>query len=354
MTKKLFLTLMVAALAMMVAGCGDDTGSRTPINGSSRLLGAAIPEGAVITSATLGIYIIQNSNQTVNSHRITDDWTEMGVTWNSFGSAFDAAVEGAFTVDGEGWRYSDATSLVQDWLDGVYPNYGFLLEQGTTYPRSIFYAREYGTVPPTLEVCYMTPDGIVCEQFESIADAYIWELNPDDNVGARTVLYTGWEQATDYTKYSLIRFELPTEPPPPPPDGCTRTIGYWKTHAGFGPQDDVVTQYLPINLGDDGGAKTRVVADAQDAVDYLSQDVYGKANNGITKLYAQLLGAKLNLASGAASMVDAEIAAADAFLADYDYMDWKGLSRADKDMVIDWKDMLDDYNNGLLGTLHCD
>ena len=24
-----------------------------------------------------------------------------------------------------------------------------------------------------------------------------------------------------------------------PPSGCTRTIGYWKTHAGFGPQADV-------------------------------------------------------------------------------------------------------------------
>lgn len=354
MTKKLILTLTVAALAMMVAGCGDDSGRMTPINGSARLLGAAIPDGAVITSATLGIYIFDVSNQTINSHRITDDWTEMGVTWNSFGGAYDAAIEGSVLIDGLGWRYFDATSLVQDWVDGVYPNYGFLLEQGTTYPRSMFYSREFGSVPPTLEVCYVTPDGIVCEQFDPIADAYIWELNPDDNTGAATTLRTGWPHETGLTKQSLIRFDLPTEPPPPPPDGCTRTIGFWKTHAGFGPQDDEVTQYLPILLGDAGGTKTRTVADAQDAVDYLSQDVYGRANNGITKLYAQLLGAKLNVASGATSAVDAEIAAADAFLADYDYMDWKSLSKDDKKMVLAWKDMLDDYNNGYLGTLHCD
>lgn len=200
----------------------------------------------------------------------------------------------------------------------------------------------------------MTPAGIECEQFTPMADAYIWELNPDDNVGGREILYTGWEQATDYTKYSLIRFELPTEPPPPPPDGCTRTIGFWKTHAGFGPQDDEVSQYLPILLGDAGGSKTRTVADAQDAVDYLSMDVYGRANNGITKLYAQLLGAKLNLASGATSAVDTEIAAADAFLANYDWNDWRSLSRDDKNMVLGWMETLDDYNNGFLGTLHCD
>ena len=39
-------------------------------------------------------------------------------------------------------------------------------------------------------------------------------------------------------------------------NGCTRTIGYWKTHAGFGPQADVVTPLLPILLGSAGGAKT--------------------------------------------------------------------------------------------------
>ena len=47
-----------------------------------------------------------------------------------------------------------------------------------------------------------------------------------------------------------------TVPCEPPANGCTRTIGYWKTHAGFGPQADAVTPLLPILLGSAGGAMT--------------------------------------------------------------------------------------------------
>jgi len=139
--------------------------------------------------------------------------------------------------------------------------------------------------------------------------------------------------------------------------GCTLTIGYWKTHAGFGPQDDMVTQYLTIWLGTAGGGKSLAVTSAAIAVDVLKMKTYGKNNNGITKLYAQLLGAKLNIANGA-DYTDVEdiINAADAFLADHDYTDWKPLVRAESeyvDMVKYWHGMLDDYNNGDIGPGHC-
>lgn len=141
----------------------------------------------------------------------------------------------------------------------------------------------------------------------------------------------------------------------PPQEGCSHTIGYWKTHAGFGPQADEVTQYLPIWLGTAGGAKSYQVTTAQMAVDFLSMNVYGTSSNGITKLYGQLLGAKLSIADGAADGdIAATIAAADAFLAAHNYLDWAGLSNAQKSMVNGWKDMLDQYNNGLIGPGHCD
>jgi hypothetical protein len=141
-----------------------------------------------------------------------------------------------------------------------------------------------------------------------------------------------------------------------PQDGCSHTIGYWKTHAGLGPQDDVVTPLLPQWLGDAGGAKSIAVTTNIMAVDLLTLgDPYGPASNGISKLYAQLLGVKLSIADGAsdADVADA-IAEADAFLAMYDWMDWGELSRADKNMVLAWMEMFDDYNNGLIGPGHCD
>lgn len=96
--------------------------------------------------------------------------------------------------------------------------------------------------------------------------------------------------------------------------GCTLTIGYWKTHAGFhGKNPDRVTPYLPIWLGKADGAKSVQVTSAVQAVNILSFS--GNTSNGINKLYAQLLGAKLNIANGAdGSAVASTIDAADTFL----------------------------------------
>lgn len=140
--------------------------------------------------------------------------------------------------------------------------------------------------------------------------------------------------------------------------GCTRTIGYWKTHAGFGPQADVVTQYLPQLLGTSGGAKTQTVSTAATAVQFLefrgSNDVKD-ASNGINKLYAQLLAAKLNIASGAGGgSIAGTIAAADTFLASNNSLSWAGLSKGAKAQVLGWMTTLDNYNNGLVGPPHCD
>jgi hypothetical protein len=137
-----------------------------------------------------------------------------------------------------------------------------------------------------------------------------------------------------------------------PPKGCTHTIGYWKTHAGFGPQADVVTPLLPVRLGTSGGAKSINVTTAAQAVSLLSITT---ASNGIDKLYAQLLGAKLSGASGAdLSAVASTIAAADAFLATNNSASWATLTKAQKNMVLGWMETLDNYNNGLIGPVHCD
>jgi hypothetical protein len=138
-----------------------------------------------------------------------------------------------------------------------------------------------------------------------------------------------------------------------PCNGCTLTIGYWKTHAGFtGNNKDFVTQFLPILLGNAGGTKTVSIDDATEAVQYLSMN--GDASNGINKLYAQLLGAKLNIAAGAGfGAISATLTAADAFLATKNASDWASLTRAQKNQVIAWASTLDQYNNGIIGPGHC-
>ncbi len=137
----------------------------------------------------------------------------------------------------------------------------------------------------------------------------------------------------------------------PMQEGCTHTIGYWMNWTGLGPQPDMVSQYLPIWLGTPGGDESIAVTDVEIAV-----EIFGRmGSNGIGRLQAQLLGTKLSIADGASDtdLGDA-IMMADQFLAEHSFDDWYDLSRQDKNMVNQWKDLFDAFNNGCIGPGHCD
>jgi hypothetical protein len=463
---------------MLGWGCSNDNaivqtdnGLPGPLNGSSLL---SLPAGAVLDSAFFSIYAYDVVDpRVVSAHRILGSWDELTVTWNNFGSNYDAAVVGTFNVTGAGWYSIDITTLAQGWYDGTYDNYGLLIEDDefnlVTYHSSEYVANPALRPKMTVYYTYGSPQMFTIQEgfLGETIDAWIWERYPDYNGGWQQDLYTGLR--FDKKKLCLIQFDYellaeyaalgdfvwldndwdgiqdPGEPGYPDvtvhlymcdathvattttdgngyylfdqlvpgdyyvrfmrpeaydfspqdvggddtidsdadistgftictnleggetdltwdaglylwePDGCTLTIGFWKTHGGFGPQADVVTQYLPIWLGDAGGLKSFFVDNGVFAHDILMRDVYGNNKNGITKLYAQMLGAKLNIAAGAdMSAVSATIAAADAFLANYDWTDWDSLSKAMKSQVIDWMSDFDDYNNGDIGPGHCD
>ena len=137
--------------------------------------------------------------------------------------------------------------------------------------------------------------------------------------------------------------------------GCTWGKGFWKNHTGFGPQPDLVTDLLPIWLGDEDDSLSLAVTTAQMAYDILQQHEYGHPSNGITRLYAHLLAAKLNIANGADDEDIADtVTDADAFLGDHDWESWDDLGQDDRQMVNGWKDMLEDYNSGEIGPGSCD
>lgn len=198
--------------------------------------------------------------------------------------------------------------------------------------------------------------GTVCAGDAPKTFTYTKTIGPYATCGPRTITNTAIFTTNDTGTTGEATAELDVDVPCV--GGCTRTIGYWKTHAGFGPQADAVTPLLPIWLGTAGGAKSINVTTAALAVQLLSMEGSNDdhdASNGINKLYAQLLGAKLNGASAAdTSSVASTIAAADAFLATHDSTDWDGLSKAERGTVLGWMTALDEFNNGLGGAAHCD
>lgn len=202
-----------------------------------------------------------------------------------------------------------------------------------------------GLAPGDYYLEFLPPAGYLFSPQGQGTDAEL-DSDVDPGTGLTECLTLDTEESN--LSYDAGMYMLPIE-------GCTRSLGYWKNHAGFGPQPDTVTSLLPIWLGTADNEKSIAVTDVEIAVNILKMKTYGDPPNGITKLYAQLLAAKLNIATPANSEdVEDVIADADAFLAEYDWEDWGDLSMDDRQMVLDWKDTLDQYNNGMIGPGHCD
>lgn len=119
-----------------------------------------IPAGNVITSATATLSEVSNQGaSTVNVHRATAAWDESTVTLNSFGNAYNPAVETSFSNGGAGHTGDvsfDLTALVQGWYDGSMANHGIAMSATTNSTWSAS-ERAAASERPSIEVCYGPP-----------------------------------------------------------------------------------------------------------------------------------------------------------------------------------------------------
>jgi hypothetical protein len=138
--------------------------------------------------------------------------------------------------------------------------------------------------------------------------------------------------------------------------GCSLTIGYWKTHANPASHRHDATQTLevlaaaqpPITVG--GNAVTATPG-TYNVVSLLSFS--GDPSKPINKLYAQLVGAKLNIANGAdGSAVSTTITQADTFLTGKGPS--QNLSGTQKQTAVSLAAQLENFNSGGIGPGHCD
>ena len=124
---------------------------------------SSIPAGMPIDSATLHLYLagscdLDNRTHTVTSYRITNNWTEGTVTWNTQPSIAEAHGSGTVASQSWGWYTLDVTGLVRGWANQHYPNYGLMLRgpegSGNDSARLSFATSEASGYEPYITVNY--------------------------------------------------------------------------------------------------------------------------------------------------------------------------------------------------------
>jgi hypothetical protein len=101
---------------------------------------SGISSSAVISNATLYLYaenVANVQNESIAVYRLTQSWTEIGVTWNKYdgitgwltaGGDFSSNIMSLINVSTEKKDYAwDITSLVQGWVNESYENYGLIV-----------------------------------------------------------------------------------------------------------------------------------------------------------------------------------------------------------------------------------
>jgi hypothetical protein len=115
-----------------------------------------LSEYTIIVSATLMInQSWSESPGPIRVHRVTQPWSEATVTRQSFGAGgFDPLIEGSLGGIANGFVSIDLTPLVSDWVRGVHPNYGVLLEESPVNAHYFYSSEVSVSNRPALAVCY--------------------------------------------------------------------------------------------------------------------------------------------------------------------------------------------------------
>lgn len=126
--------------------------------------------------------------------------------------------------------------------------------------------------------------------------------------------------------------------------GCTRTQGYWKTHASGKKYDETWDAV--------GGPDAEFFSSEMTYLEVMKAP--SKNGNAYFILAQQYIAAKLNIAAGAWPIVGESVLAAEAKFLATTPDQAADLSQEERAVWIALATILDDYNNGELGAPHCD
>jgi len=126
---------------------------------------SSIPSEVDIYSAIFKLYYFEYndgnpSGHNVSVYRVTEDWDELIVTWNTQPNHTAMSTNYSIVPGSFGWMEWNLTDDVQDFIDGSVSNYGWKLIDNHPSEQSIynFHSKEFsGDLIPTLEIAIPSP-----------------------------------------------------------------------------------------------------------------------------------------------------------------------------------------------------
>lgn len=204
---------------------------------------AGIPADAVVISAEAKIFVLNPEAASV--HKITADWSEGTVNWDSISSSFDLSPIAFIASSSPAGEYVSVniTTLVQGWISGATANQGIMLISNGIEQLGEYTSKEYGNTAqrPQLELkitdgtlsnradisatgtlangvsrtanridipLYQPTISYVWQPEDELADAFIWDgAHKNKNFGISPILNIKNDRNV------LIRFALEALPP---------------------------------------------------------------------------------------------------------------------------------------------
>jgi hypothetical protein len=170
-----------------------------------------VPAGSNVSTATAYFWVTKNDNNPVDVHRVTEEWTELGVTWNNGAADYDGTADGTFTPATNGEYVGvNVTTLVQEWVGGTAANEGLMLIPRAGAGETKYASREQAgtTIDPYLVVEVSAGGGV--NTVTADQDSWIESNNPGNNHGTDNELKTRLIAGGGFR--SLYRFDLSTIP----------------------------------------------------------------------------------------------------------------------------------------------
>lgn len=126
------------------------TGGQLGSNAMRALIRFDLPSSisaSQLTRASLRIRKKEHQSPSIVANRITSSWTSNTATWNNQPGYTSFGCSDVCHAEGSDWYGMDVTTIVYNWLNGSYSNYGFLLREqseSSSSQKTKYYSSDSG------------------------------------------------------------------------------------------------------------------------------------------------------------------------------------------------------------------